>query len=110
MEENSKNEKSATKDTVEGIFREDVRKLVNENDHYSRKYENFPRLPKIFNLTSKGYKIEEINRGHTLSVLSGYKKRVRNFMKNNLDQVDLDASTDKISQAQASELAKNITK
>lgn len=86
--EQRKEQSKITNEIIEKHFQAHIRKLVNKHDHYARKYKNFPKLPRIFKLKEKGdnLKLDEINRGHTMSVISGYKKRVYNFIEQNISK------------------------
>ena len=70
--------------TEDSTFFAEVKKIINQNDHYKTKDPLFPKLPKVFKTNRNDNKyLEEINRGHSLSVLSGYNQRVANYFKCN---------------------------
>lgn len=84
--------------TPSQVFKAEIKRIINENVHFKGEDSQFPRLPKIFKVVRNksseitGYNLEElkltakkgkktkaVNRAHTLSVLSGYKSRVKNY-------------------------------
>jgi hypothetical protein len=93
-------EKQIKRKTEEQHFNEYVESLINVNLFRKKEDSNFPSLPKVFvpkrnkigelmdynlveiTLLGKGgVQTKKKNRKHTLSVISGYEQRVKNYFK-----------------------------
>ena len=84
------NELNVPENVNKGDFRDYVSNLISDNKLHKARYSNYPSLPRVFHLRSDGtYLLRELklkdgtpNRGHTMSVITGYLSRCTKFINN----------------------------